>query len=157
MGDTISIPCEALGDPTPTIKWQKVSFPCDLFLNNVIKYIMQQSGQLDPEKKLIEDNRLVITYLSMEDGGYYECEASNEVATIVTTTLLIIEGAFICCSRGKYKFSNYIPVISPHKARNVSISTTENTANVKWLPAFDSDYAKRQDYFIWYFYCLKFL
>ncbi|CAD5122650.1 DgyrCDS11058 [Dimorphilus gyrociliatus] len=114
VGDTISIPCEATGDPTPTIKWQK------------------QNGQLDPEKKLIEDSRLVITYLSMDDSGYYECEASNEVATIVTTTLLIVE------------------VSSPHRARNISIKTTENTANVKWLPAFDSDYAKRQDYFIWY-------
>jgi len=34
---------------------------------------------------------LTVVQLSKEDGGVYECIASNHIATVITSTLLIIE------------------------------------------------------------------
>ncbi|CAD5121550.1 DgyrCDS10049 [Dimorphilus gyrociliatus] len=114
VGKTISIVCEANGNPTPTLEWRKVN------------------GEIDMKGPLIEGGRLVIADLKREDKGYFECIAKNSVATIVTSTLLIIEA------------------VPSHKVLNVTFETAETSLYINWLPAFDSDYSELQDYFVWY-------
>lgn len=53
------------------------------------------NGEIDMKRAVILGGRLVIEDLKREDDGYFECIAKNSVATIVTSTLFIIEGNFI--------------------------------------------------------------
>jgi len=42
-------------------------------------------------KTMTEAGNLTVVQLSREDAGVYECIASNHIATVITSTLLIIE------------------------------------------------------------------
>ena len=42
-------------------------------------------------KTLTETGNLTVVQLSREDEGVYECIASNHIASVVTSTLLIVE------------------------------------------------------------------
>jgi len=46
-------------------------------------------------RSLQEAGNLTLARLEIVDGGLYECVATNSVATIVTSTLLIIERRFL--------------------------------------------------------------
>ncbi|KAK2156896.1 hypothetical protein LSH36_202g01008, partial [Paralvinella palmiformis] len=81
-------------------------------------------------KTLLNDGNLTIVNLGKEDHGVYECVASNVVTSVITTALLIIE------------------LTTPHAPYNLSVSTTQYTAKVSWLPAYDGGYP--QHYVLWY-------
>ena len=56
-GDSVSLTCEAVGNPPPVISWRKVS-----------------SGQ-----SLINGETLYFARVSLEDAGTYQCQAENEL------------------------------------------------------------------------------
>ena len=75
---------------------------------------------------------LTLTNLKRSDFGFYECHVSNEVATLVAKTHLVIEGT------------------TPHAPQNITTESTEFSVSLEWLPGYSggSDYI--QNYVIWY-------
>ncbi|XP_070548082.1 protein turtle homolog B-like [Ptychodera flava] len=73
VGQQVTFPCAAKGNPEPTIKWRKAD------------------GTEPADRAYYNNGRLTISYLRKEDHGKYECIAENVVATVVTVTELIIE------------------------------------------------------------------
>jgi len=75
---------------------------------------------------------LTLSKLRRTDFGFYECHVSNEVATLITTTHLVIEGT------------------TPHSPYNITTESTEFSVILEWLPGYSggSDYS--QKYVIWY-------
>nr|CAI5840314.1 unnamed protein product [Callosobruchus analis] len=67
--------------------------------------------------KLIGGN-ITIESLRRSDFGFYQCVASNEVATIVTATQLVVEGT------------------QPHAPYNLTASATEFSVTLSWLPGY---------------------
>lgn len=77
-----------------------------------------------------ESGILTLTKLHRSDFGYYECHVSNEVATLVATAHLVIEGT------------------TPHAPYNITTESTEFAVSLEWLPGYSggSDYS--QNYII---------
>ncbi|XP_078041721.1 peroxidasin [Augochlora pura] len=64
LGDTMTFSCEVIGDPTPEIMWMRDS-------NEV---------EIDGYRSIIQDNgSLVISGVTMQDTGEYECVARSEM------------------------------------------------------------------------------
>lgn len=74
---------------------------------------------------------LTLSKLRRTDFGYYECHVSNEVATLVATAHLVIEGT------------------TPHAPYNITTVSSEFSVSLEWLPGYSggSDYS--QNYVIW--------
>jgi len=49
-------------------------------------------------RTLQEAGNLTLARLENVDAGIYECVATNSVATVVTSTLLIIERTYVCAT-----------------------------------------------------------
>lgn len=79
----------------------------------------------------IHGGNITIENLRKTDFGYYHCVASNEVATIVTTTRLVVEGT------------------QPHAPYNISANATETSVTLQWLPGYSGGPDYKQDYTIW--------
>lgn len=75
---------------------------------------------------------ITIENLRRSDFGYYQCVVSNEVATIVSGTQLVIEGT------------------QPHAPYNVSGIATENSITITWMPGYSGGPDYKQDYTLWY-------
>lgn len=75
---------------------------------------------------------ITIENLRRSDFGYYQCVVSNEVATIVSATQLVIEGT------------------QPHAPYNVSGIATENSITITWMPGYSGGPDYKQDYTLWY-------
>lgn len=113
LGESVTLLCEAEGDPTPTIYWKKVE------------------GALSSSTRVLKDvGNIIISNLKKDDHGFYECIATNVVASIVATTQLIIEHT------------------TPHAPYNVSVETDSFSAVVTWLPAYDGGHP--QHYVLWF-------
>jgi hypothetical protein len=113
VGESVTLPCVADGEPMPTVTWKKVD------------------GKFPPSTKtLLEAGNLTIVQLTKDDHGMYECVASNHVASVVTTTLLIVEA-----------------VVS-HAAYNMTVVTTDTTARVCWMPPYDA--GQTLHHVLWY-------
>ncbi len=64
---------------------------CDIHVSIIC--MLQSDGTFPPATKyLLDEGNLTIRALSREDHGTYECVATNVVTSVITTTLLIIEG-----------------------------------------------------------------
>lgn len=74
---------------------------------------------------------ITIEGLRRTDFGFYQCVASNEVATIVTATQLVVEGT------------------QPHAPYNVSGNASEFAVTLQWLPGYSGGPDYKQDYTIW--------
>lgn len=71
--------------------------------------------------------------LRKSDHGVYECVVSNEVATIVARTALLIERT------------------TPHAPTNVTVSSSETFAvTVEWMPGYSGCSSCQQSYRIRY-------
>ncbi|XP_022098458.1 uncharacterized protein LOC110983482 [Acanthaster planci] len=112
LGEDITIPCSATGDPAPTMSWHKVD------------------GKLPPLRSSVSQDSLMIRGLTKEDHGIYHCQATNQIAAVVTTTQLIVE------------------LTSPHEPYNVTVATTISSARVAWQPAYNGGFT--QTYTVWY-------
>ncbi len=86
---------------------------------------------LPRERTKTDGGNLTLTKLKRSDFGYYECHVSNEVATLVATSHLVIEGT------------------TPHAPHNITTESTEFSVSLEWLPGYSggSDYV--QNYVIW--------
>ncbi|XP_038064898.1 protein turtle homolog A-like [Patiria miniata] len=73
LGEDVTIPCTATGDPTPIISWKKIN------------------GKLPQLRSSVSQNSLMIRGLTKEDHGIYQCLATNQIAAVVSTTQLIVE------------------------------------------------------------------
>ncbi|VEN49375.1 unnamed protein product [Callosobruchus maculatus] len=59
--------------------------------------------------------------LRRSDFGFYQCVASNEVATIVTATQLVVEGT------------------QPHAPYNLTATATEFSVTLSWIILFGTE------------------
>ncbi|XP_058454124.1 protein turtle-like isoform X2 [Malaya genurostris] len=118
VGESVEMHCdaqEAEGTSKPTIIWQR------------------RDGQpLQKNRVRILNGNITIENLRRSDFGYYQCVASNEVATIVSATQLVIEGT------------------QPHAPYNLSGSATEFSVTLSWMPGYSGGPDYKQDYTIWY-------
>jgi hypothetical protein len=78
---------------------------------------------------LVHGGNLTIKTLKKEDHGGYECVLSNEIATLVSSFLLLVDST------------------TPHTPVNVQVNTSTYSATVTWQPAYDGGY--EQSYIIW--------
>nr|XP_029720307.1 protein turtle isoform X2 [Aedes albopictus] len=118
VGESVEMHCdaqEAEGTTKPTITWQR------------------RDGQpLQKNRVRILNGNITIDNLRRSDFGYYQCVASNEVATIVSATQLVIEGT------------------QPHAPYNLSGTATEFSVTLSWMPGYSGGPDYKQDYTIWY-------
>ncbi|XP_058794092.1 protein sidekick isoform X3 [Phymastichus coffea] len=73
-GTTVTLPCDADGEPKPTIQWFRNAEPVDRLLGT--RYAMQEDGSLTIKK------------LTMDDSGMFQCLATNEAGEATTYTWL---------------------------------------------------------------------
>ncbi|XP_077524694.1 protein turtle-like isoform X3 [Amblyomma americanum] len=109
----VTMPCEGKGHPTPTISWRRAD-----------------GKKLPKGRHSVSKGKLIIHSLQKEDHGRYECVLQNDVATLVTSTLLLVEST------------------TPHAPTNVSVNTSAFAATVSWLPGYDGGHP--QTYVLWY-------
>jgi immunoglobulin superfamily member 9B len=118
VGETVEMNCVATeGDGTtkPTIRWQR-----------------RDGTPLQKNRVKSANGTLTIENLRRSDFGYYECVASNEVATIVSSTQLVIEGT------------------QPHAPYNLTAVSTEFSVTLSWMPGYSGGPDYKQDYTIYY-------
>ncbi|XP_022658535.1 protein turtle-like [Varroa jacobsoni] len=109
----ISMSCEGKGHPAPTVTWRRAD-----------------GKPLPKQRHLLYKGNLTLRSIQKEDHGRYECIIQNEVATLVTSSLLLVEST------------------TPHAPTNVSVNTSAFAATVSWLPGYDGGH--KQEYIIWY-------
>ncbi|XP_034950856.1 protein turtle isoform X2 [Chelonus insularis] len=118
VGETVEMSCdaqEAEGTEKPTIQWQRGN-----------------GAPLERNRAKIVGGNLTIEGLRRGDFGHYQCVASNEVATIVSSTQLIVEGS------------------QPHAPYNVTGTPSQFSVTLHWLPGYSGGPDYKQDYTIWY-------
>lgn len=157
VGESVDMHCdaqEAEGTQKPTIQWQRVSINVRLLVGEFnmedlagsIQFfmeidfpifvlcvpILQKDGApLQRARVRVVGGNITIDSLRRTDFGYYHCVASNEVATIVTSTQLVVEGT------------------QPHAPYNVTATATEFSVSLSWLPGYSGGPDYKQDYTIW--------
>ncbi|KAK9693367.1 Fibronectin type III domain [Popillia japonica] len=118
VGETVEMHCdaqEAEGTQKPSIQWQR-----------------RDGTMLQKNRVRVNGGNITIDSLRRSDFGFYQCVASNEVATIVTTTQLVVEGT------------------QPHAPYNLTATATEFAVTLSWLPGYSGGPDYKQDYTIWY-------
>ncbi|XP_076333287.1 protein turtle-like isoform X2 [Tachypleus tridentatus] len=113
VNSKVTVPCHGTGQPKPDIFWRRTD-----------------GKQVSRDRAIQNNGNLTIRTLKKEDHGRYECVLQNDIATLVTSTLLIVEGT------------------TPHAPTNVTVVTSAFSASLSWLPAYDGNYP--QSYVIWY-------
>lgn len=94
--------------------------------------LLQRDGApLQKNRIRISGGNITIESLRRSDFGFYQCVASNEVATIVAATQLVVEGT------------------QPHAPYNVSGNASEFAVTLSWLPGYSGGPDYKQDYTIW--------
>ncbi|KAG1679578.1 Protein turtle [Nymphon striatum] len=109
----VKLVCKGDGSPRPKVFWRRAD-------GNPIPTIRTRK---------IGGN-LTIKGLKKEDYGLYECVVENDVATLLTSTMLIVEDT------------------SPHAPKNLTVIPDTFSARVSWLPAYDGGH--QQSYTVWY-------
>nr|CAD7572881.1 unnamed protein product [Timema californicum] len=118
VGETVEMHCdaqEAEGTQKPNIQWQR-----------------RDGSPLQRNRVRANGGNITIEGLRRTDFGFYQCVASNEVATIVTATQLVVEGT------------------QPHAPYNVTANATEFAVTLSWLPGYSGGPDYKQEYTIWY-------
>ncbi|XP_048516983.1 protein turtle isoform X4 [Dendroctonus ponderosae] len=118
VGETVEMQCDAVGAEStkkPTIQWQK-----------------RDGSPLPKDRLKMDGGNLTIEGLRRSDFGFYQCVATNEVASIVFSTQLVVEGT------------------QPHAPYNLSGSSTEFSVTLGWMPGYSGGPDYKQDYTIWY-------
>ncbi|KAJ8669632.1 hypothetical protein QAD02_000891 [Eretmocerus hayati] len=122
VGETVEMHCdarEAEGTQKPSLSWQKK--------DSEGSFVALPRGRAK-----VSGGNLTIEGLKSQDFGAYICVASNEVATIIKATQLIVEGT------------------QPHAPHNVTGVADEISVTLSWLPGYSGGPDYKQDYTIWY-------
>ncbi|CAB0030800.1 unnamed protein product [Trichogramma brassicae] len=151
VSETVEMHCdahEAEGTQKPSITWQRVrtlrsrtvrpAADCEVIQSHlttehdILNLIRQKDGEALPRTraKLVGGN-LTIEGLRRQDFGAYQCVVANEVATLVKSTQLIVEGT------------------QPHAPHNVTATADEFSVTLSWLPGYSGGPDYKQDYTIW--------
>lgn len=85
-------------------------------------YIQRDGRSLARDRVRVIEGNLIIEDLQQADYGEYECVASNEVATLVTSTQIIVEGT------------------KPHAPYNITASCAVFTVTLSWIPGYSGKY-----------------
>lgn len=122
LGDNIEIPCETSNiDGHSTIMWKKVILNDSNEKSYFCAYnffTFQKDGSALPEdRSVVHNGSLTLNSLKEEDGGVYECRATNEAATVTTDTELMIEN------------------VPPRAPYNLVATSTDNSVTLEWAPA----------------------
>ncbi|XP_047019313.1 protein turtle isoform X3 [Helicoverpa zea] len=118
VGESVEMHCEAQeaeGTQRPSVLWRR-----------------RDGLPLQKARVRALGGNITIDTLRRQDFGIYQCVASNEVATIVADTQLVIEGT------------------QPHAPYNVSGTATEFQVTLRWQPGYAGGPDYKQDYTIWY-------
>ncbi|XP_053706380.1 protein turtle homolog A isoform X2 [Synchiropus splendidus] len=110
-GRTLLITCQGSQDPTTKISWIKVD------VNRPVSYSIEQNGSL------------LLQPLMKEHHGLWECSAANRVASVKSSTQVLVLGT------------------SPHAATSLSVSPGVRQANISWVAGFDGGSA--QTFSVW--------
>lgn len=94
--------------------------------------LQRDGAPLQKNRIRVSGGNITIESLRRSDFGFYQCVASNEVATIVAATQLVVEGT------------------QPHAPYNVSGNSSEFAVTLSWLPGYSGGPDYKQDYTIWY-------
>ncbi|XP_076321273.1 protein turtle homolog B-like isoform X2 [Tachypleus tridentatus] len=113
VNSEVTMPCYGKGQPKPSIVWKRAN-----------------SKKLSRDRSTQRNGNLTIRTLKKEDHGRYECVLQNDIATLVTSTLLTVQGT------------------TPHSPTNVTVRTSAFSATLSWRPGYDGNYP--QSYVIWY-------
>lgn len=85
FGETMTLTCRVTGDPTPKVKWMKnTRWYLEIDDDNSTATLRRQKYEIheDGEKYVIrEDGSLVVTDMTEEDSGVYECVASSDMGS----------------------------------------------------------------------------
>ncbi|KAL1506832.1 hypothetical protein ABEB36_006122 [Hypothenemus hampei] len=118
VGQTVEMHCEAVGAEDtgkPIIQWQR-----------------RDGTPLPKNRVKIIGGNITIENLKRSDFGFYQCVATNEVATIVLSTQLVVEGT------------------QPHAPYNLTGFASEFSVTLSWLPGYSGGPKYKQDYTLWY-------
>lgn len=118
LGESVEMYCEAQeaeGTQKPVIQWRR-----------------RDDIPLPKNRVTISHGNITIDNLRKTDFGFYQCIATNEVATIVANTQVIVEGT------------------QPHAPYNITGSATEFSVTIQWLPGYSGGPDYKQEYTIWY-------
>ncbi|XP_076629523.1 borderless isoform X2 [Colletes latitarsis] len=114
LGETLEIPCDARdGDQAhrPSIVWYKDGSP------------------VPPDRTIIIGGNLTIDRIQEQDRGLYQCAASNEAATVVADTELMVLN------------------VPPRAPYNLSANSSNNAVTLTWVPGF---VRPKTEYSVWY-------
>ncbi|XP_035721778.1 protein borderless-like isoform X1 [Vespa mandarinia] len=114
LGESLEIPCDASdGDQShrPTIAWYKDGSP------------------LPRDRTIITGGNLTIERIQEQDRGLYQCAASNEAATVVADTELMVLN------------------IPPRAPYNLSANSSKNAVTLTWVPGY---VRPKMEYSVWY-------
>ncbi|XP_076174776.1 borderless isoform X2 [Ptiloglossa arizonensis] len=114
LGETLEIPCDARdGDQAhrPSIVWYKDGSP------------------VPPDRTIIIGGNLTIDRIQEQDRGLYQCAASNEAATVVADTELMVVN------------------VPPRAPYNLSANSSNNAVTLTWVPGF---VRPKTEYSVWY-------
>uniref|UniRef100_H0XNP2 Hemicentin-2 n=1 Tax=Otolemur garnettii TaxID=30611 RepID=H0XNP2_OTOGA len=75
-GDNVALPCEATGEPAPTVEWLRAGQP------------LESSQRL----RTLPDGSLWLPRVQAEDAGVYECVAYNLLGSVTARALLAVRG-----------------------------------------------------------------
>lgn len=114
LGDFLEMPCEATdraNAPPPSVMWYKDGSP------------------VSPNRTVMIGTNLTIEKIEPQDRGLYQCAATNEAATIVTDTELMVLN---------------LPPRSPY---NLSANSSNNAVTLTWTPGYVKP---RTEHSVWY-------
>ncbi|XP_011878462.1 PREDICTED: protein turtle isoform X2 [Vollenhovia emeryi] len=114
LGESLEIPCDARdGDDShrPTIVWYKDGSP------------------LLSERTSVLGGNLTIERIQEHDRGLYQCAASNEAATVVADTELMVLN------------------VPPRAPYNLSANSSKNAVTLTWIPGY---VRPKMEYSVWY-------
>ncbi|KAL0101927.1 hypothetical protein PUN28_018468 [Cardiocondyla obscurior] len=114
LGETLEIPCDAKdGDDShrPAIVWYKDGSP------------------LSSERTILTGGNLTIERIQEHDRGLYQCAASNEAATVVADTELMVLN------------------VPPRAPYNLSANSSNNAITLTWVPGY---VRPKMEYSVWY-------
>lgn len=114
LGESLEIPCDAKdGDEShrPSIVWYKDGSP------------------LPPDRMIIIGGNLTIDRIQEQDQGLYQCAASNEAATVVADTELMVLN------------------VPPRAPYNLSANSSKNAVTLTWVPGY---VRPKMEYSVWY-------